>query len=236
MTTPSPQPGWFPDPSGTGQRYFDGTQWTEHRAAAPTATWSPPPPPTPASNGIPPIGRVVIGILGVLALLYIMGTACGKDDKTSSSSSSPTRSSATVSSSLFVAPPPPTPPTPPTPAGPVAPQGVVFHTEPGSGGDNVFAEFHITDGLFMALTKTMARQQTIEILRYAHETYPDARQVTVQGMFSTKDAYGNSDPNTIVLNVSYLKSTIDKINFDGMDSDRIWEIRDSGMVHPELQG
>jgi hypothetical protein len=39
-----------------------------------------------------------------------------------------------------------------------------------------------------------------------------------------------------VLNVSYLKSTLDKINFDGIDTDKIWEIRDSGMVHPDLQG
>jgi threonine/homoserine/homoserine lactone efflux protein len=39
MTQPSPQPGWYPDPSGTpGQRYWDGQQWT-HRA--------PPPPPQP---------------------------------------------------------------------------------------------------------------------------------------------------------------------------------------------
>ena len=34
MTTPA---GWYPDPSGAaGQRYFDGVDWTEHRAA-PTA-------------------------------------------------------------------------------------------------------------------------------------------------------------------------------------------------------
>lgn len=25
-------PGWYPDPSGGGQRYFDGQQWTQHRA------------------------------------------------------------------------------------------------------------------------------------------------------------------------------------------------------------
>ena len=31
MTTPA---GWYPDPSGQpGQRYFDGINWTEHRAA-----------------------------------------------------------------------------------------------------------------------------------------------------------------------------------------------------------
>ena len=36
MTTPSPPSGWYPDPSGApGQRYFDGTQWTEHRSGVP---------------------------------------------------------------------------------------------------------------------------------------------------------------------------------------------------------
>ena len=25
-------PGWYPDPGGRGQRYFDGAEWTEHRA------------------------------------------------------------------------------------------------------------------------------------------------------------------------------------------------------------
>jgi hypothetical protein len=30
---PLPPAGWFPDPSGSGsQRYWDGQQWTEHRA------------------------------------------------------------------------------------------------------------------------------------------------------------------------------------------------------------
>ena len=31
---PPPLPGWYNDPSGArGQRYFDGANWTEHRAA-----------------------------------------------------------------------------------------------------------------------------------------------------------------------------------------------------------
>lgn len=24
--------GWYPDPGGRGQRYFDGSQWTDHRS------------------------------------------------------------------------------------------------------------------------------------------------------------------------------------------------------------
>jgi hypothetical protein len=35
MGQPSSAPGWYPDPSGAGgQRYFDGTQWTDNRTAA----------------------------------------------------------------------------------------------------------------------------------------------------------------------------------------------------------
>jgi Protein of unknown function (DUF2510)/zinc-ribbon family len=32
---PPPPAGWFPDPAGTGgQRYWDGTQWTEHTSSS----------------------------------------------------------------------------------------------------------------------------------------------------------------------------------------------------------
>ncbi|MCU1698668.1 MAG: Telomeric repeat-binding factor 2/Protein of unknown function, partial [Mycobacterium sp.] len=35
MTTPSTPAGWYPDPDGSGgQRYWDGSIWTEHRSPA----------------------------------------------------------------------------------------------------------------------------------------------------------------------------------------------------------
>jgi hypothetical protein len=114
------------------------------------------------------------------------------------------------------------------------PDGAVFNVAPGGGG-HVVAQFHITDALFMGLTRTGARLKTIDILKYAHAAYPDADEVEVQGMFPTKDAYGNDDPNTVVVDVVYDQSTLNKINFDGMDSDRIWDIRDGGTVHPDMQ-
>ena len=45
--TQTTQPGWYPDPQGgSGQRYFDGTTWTEQRAPAlqaPPVRQAPPP-------------------------------------------------------------------------------------------------------------------------------------------------------------------------------------------------
>jgi Protein of unknown function (DUF2510)/Domain of unknown function (DUF4352) len=38
MTTPPGPAGWYPDPDGSGgQRYWDGTSWTEHRSPAEVA-------------------------------------------------------------------------------------------------------------------------------------------------------------------------------------------------------
>jgi Protein of unknown function (DUF2510) len=44
MTNPMPRPGWYPDPAGNGQRYFDGTKWTAHHV--------PPPPSVVINNAV----------------------------------------------------------------------------------------------------------------------------------------------------------------------------------------
>lgn len=38
--------GWYPNPDGTGQRYWDGSKWTEHTSGVQSV---PPPPPAPQS-------------------------------------------------------------------------------------------------------------------------------------------------------------------------------------------
>lgn len=54
MTQPAPQPGWYPELSGTlGQRYWDGQQWTHY---APT----PPPQPSIVINNIAAPTPVVV--------------------------------------------------------------------------------------------------------------------------------------------------------------------------------
>lgn len=72
----SPPPGWYPDPSGGIQRYWDGMQWTA-AAAAP----EPPMPPKNSTGGVK-----AILFLGVLLFLGV--AMCGKDDKSTSTSAS----------------------------------------------------------------------------------------------------------------------------------------------------
>ncbi len=155
---------------------------------------------------------------------------CGNNDKDHkaedrSSASSPTTTAEAVAAAPVV---------PVTPEAPSAPSGVTFSTEPGSAGDVVFAEFEIHDNLTKGMIKRGAQMKTVEILQYARGNYPQASRVVVQGKFPMKDQYGNTSTDTI-LNAVYTRETLDKINFGGIDTDQIWEIRDSGMVHPELQ-
>ncbi len=85
MTGQLPPPGWYPDPGGqSGQLWFDGRQWTDHRKAdaQPLGTSASPLPP---HSGQSPVGyrsakvaretwvglTVVLGVVGVFVTLVI---------------------------------------------------------------------------------------------------------------------------------------------------------------------
>jgi Domain of unknown function (DUF4352)/Protein of unknown function (DUF2510) len=72
MTTPA---GWYPDPDGSsGQRYFDGQSWTEHRAAPAVEA-----PPLEAAAAAPrtsgPNGKVIAGVIAAVVVLVVVGVA-----------------------------------------------------------------------------------------------------------------------------------------------------------------
>jgi uncharacterized protein DUF4352/uncharacterized protein DUF2510 len=54
MTTPPTPAGWYPDPDGSGgQRYWDGSAWTEHRSPAAHEPTEPPAPAQPPGSEQP---------------------------------------------------------------------------------------------------------------------------------------------------------------------------------------
>lgn len=72
MTHPLPPPGWYPDPSApSSTRYWDGAQWTAHRAPAP--------PPIVINNVVAPPAPVVAVSSGPNHALHLILTllTCG---------------------------------------------------------------------------------------------------------------------------------------------------------------
>lgn len=153
----------------------------------------------------------------------MLGGIIGNDNKSDKPSDAPSTRSQSAAPPSTVAPPP----------GSVPPEGVNFSTTTGADGEIVTAQFQIADALLMTFTKTLARSMTTNILRYADNKWPDAGAVIVQGSFQTVDPYGNSE-NSVVLNVTYLRDVLDKLNYDGYIED-IWAVRSSGFIHPDLQ-
>lgn len=216
---PKSAPGWYPDPAGVGhglQRYFDGTNWTTEWAFSTD-------PPKERTSGK---AALALAALGALALLVILGKSWVFDHRKDLSP--------VPGSSATAAPATPAEAAPATPAGPKKPDGVTFTTSPGPNGEVVDARFAIRDNYTEQLIKDGARTDTIDILRYARATYPDAAAVNVQGTFPMTDPYGNTATH-VAIDLTYSRATLDKINFDGITKASIWEIRDSGTVLPAFQ-
>ncbi|MCA2254123.1 DUF2510 domain-containing protein [Mycobacterium intracellulare] len=210
---PKSAPGWYPDPAGVGhglQRYFDGTNWTSEWAFSTE----------PPKKGLSGKAALALSVLTVLVLLVIVGKSWGFERNDSQLPSS--------------APSTPTEAAPSTPAGPKKPDGVTFTTTQSPDGEIVDARFAIRDNYTELLIKDGARLDTIDILRYARATYPDASAVNVQGTFPMTDPYGNTSTQ-VAIDLTYSRETLNKINFDGVTKNSIWEIRDSGSILPAFQ-
>jgi uncharacterized protein DUF2510 len=231
---PPPQsaPGWYPDPAGVGhglQRYFDGSNWTSEWAfstdrpntAGPNSTERP-------KKGLS--GNAValaVAALSALVLIIIVGKSWGFDKTQDGQSAAP-------SSPATMGPSTPNEPVPPTPTGPKKPDGVTFATAAGPNGEVINARFAIRDNYTETMIKDGARHDTIDILRYARATYPDASAVNIQGTFPMTDPYGNTSTQ-VAIDLTYSRETLNKINFDGVSKNSIWEIRDSGSVLPAFE-
>ena len=102
MTSPTPPPGWHPDPSEPGLiRYWDGTQWTEHTQPAAESTAEEPAPTgadepgQPDRAGVPRAVKIVGGVVAAFVVIGVLGAVFGDDE---SSDDSPAAAQSTTSS------------------------------------------------------------------------------------------------------------------------------------------
>ncbi|MDI9933406.1 DUF2510 domain-containing protein [Rhodococcus sp. IEGM 1354] len=119
MTSPTPPPGWHPDPGEPGLiRYWDGTQWTEHTqpGTEPTAEESAPTgaaePGRPARAGVPRAVKIVGGIVAAFVVIGVLGAVFGDDEPfdDSQAAAQSTTSSAAAQETSTPAPSTTTPP------------------------------------------------------------------------------------------------------------------------------
>ncbi|BBY20767.1 DUF2510 domain-containing protein [Mycobacterium stomatepiae] len=226
---PQPAPGWYPDPAGVGhglQRYFDGSKWTsewafntERPAAARPVSRE-----RPKNDLRANVTALALAALTALVLVIVVGRSWVLDKTHDSPSTAP---GATTPSAATEAAPSRT-------TGPKMPDGMTFASVPGPNGEVINARFAIRDNYTETMIKDGARHDTIDILRYAKATYPDASAVNVQGTFPMTDPYGNTSTQ-VAIDLTYSRETLNKINFDGVSKKSIWEIRDSGSVLPAFE-
>jgi hypothetical protein len=86
----TPPPGWYPDNVGTGQRYWDGQQWTEHTAptaVAPPVAHASSAPVSYPSTATGPSSRnwfvrhkITSGVLAFVVLMFIVGALSGPEE------------------------------------------------------------------------------------------------------------------------------------------------------------
>ncbi|WP_082073770.1 DUF2510 domain-containing protein [Rhodococcus sp. B7740] len=103
MTSPTPPPGWHPDPSEPGLiRYWDGNKWTEHTqpATGPTAEE---PAPTDAGApgqtdraGVPRAVKIVGSIVAAFIVIGVLGAVFGNDETSDDSQAAAPSTTSTV--------------------------------------------------------------------------------------------------------------------------------------------
>ncbi len=168
--------------------------------------------------------RLSSSIATLLAAFTLLAAGCGTDSDTS-----PSGTSARVTGTTDAqrdAPPEASPNSSKPPA------GVEFDVLPGAGGDSVFALFDVSENVATGTVRSVAQDETVTILKYARDAYPDASKIFVTGWLPPADG---SIEERQVLDAEYERATLEKINFDQIDPAQIWEIRDGGTVHPELE-
>jgi hypothetical protein len=108
---------------------------------------------------------------------------------------------------------------------------------------DIKVEWSINDNLTESMIKFGARDDATNILKAVAQSGINYTSVVIEGYFPIQDVYGNSS-DSMVIDLVYLRSTVDKINWSNFLSDNIYRIADRSengspivnYVHPSFEG
>jgi hypothetical protein len=101
-------------------------------------------------------------------------------------------------------------------------------------GNMIQVDWAINDNLSTNLIGHGAQMDIVDILEAVNKSDFQYEQIHLVGTFSMQDVYGNVEEKPVV-NVTYYKTTIDKINWDNFITDDIYLLADEvTFIHSEF--
>ncbi len=95
--------------------------------------------------------------------------------------------------------------------------------------------FKVADNFTDKMRAEGAEMDVYELLKAAaHSGIPDYTQVWIRGTFPTTDVYGNTE-DSVVVNVTFYRKTVERINWDEFTWDNTYEIADVKKLHPQMR-
>jgi len=98
----------------------------------------------------------------------------------------------------------------------------------------IFIEWAINDNLTEGFIKSGAKSDAFDILKSLAESGIDYTYVILSGTFPLQDQFGNAEEKHVV-NLTFYKSTVAKINWENFLSDNIYNIADEAHIWAQFQ-
>lgn len=189
------------------------------------------PTPPAASKWKPWHKKTLIGIGIAFVFFLLVGMCAGDPDQGKPAENAPVPSSTAPSPEAATPSAEEAPEAVPEPPNP--PNDATADVIPTPQGEQVAIKFPVSDNFTHGMIVSGAQEATIDLLKWARETYPSAASVLIEGTAPLTDEYGNTETRT-ALSVVYNADTLSRINFDGVDRKDIWNLRDAGFVGAAL--
>lgn len=100
--------------------------------------------------------------------------------------------------------------------------------------NSIIINFSVDDNITQNLIKFGAKDDIEKILKAVQSSGCDYDEIRMIGTFPMSDKFGNS-AEVKVLQVSYKRSTVNRINWVNFLSDNIYDIADSLWLHPAFK-